>query len=110
MNGLTKILNEKTIAYWTPSFKRMFLHFFGFGCISKFINKRRFLGFLKRSGYNGEYYIATATIHHSPGERSIRSVISKHSTEELSCCQITLKEIGVFDGVPIYFAEKRLTN
>ena len=96
---MVKIVNEKEVAIWSPSFNWGMLDVISLG----FLNKWRFLRFLKKHGHRGSLFIFNALIYISPHEKVLRSVVSAISPDEVSKSFVTLTEIGEFDGATIYF-------
>jgi len=99
---MVKIVNEKEVTLWSPSLNWAMLDAISLG----FINKWRFLRFLKKHGYRGNLFIVNAFIYLSPYEKELRPVVSAISPDEVSKSFVTLKEIGKFDGETIYFLEQ----
>ena len=99
---MLKIVNEKEVALWSPSYNWAMLDVIGLG----FINKWRFLRFLKKHGYKGKLFLLSSFTRFSLGENEIRTVISVVSPYEMSGLKVTLTEIGVFDGETIYFLKQ----
>ena len=99
---MVKIVNAKEVALWSPSLNWAMLDVIGLG----FINKWRFLRFLKKHGYSGSLFIVNAFIYLSLYEKELRTVVSAISPDEVSKSFVTLKEIGKFDGETIYFLER----
>ena len=103
-----KIVNAKELVIWSPSLNWAMLDAISLG----FINKWRFLRFLKKHGYRGNLFIVNAFIYLSPYEKELRPVVSAISPDEVSKSFVTLKdfvtlkEIGKFDGETIYFLEQ----
>jgi len=99
---MVKIVNEKEVAIWSPSYNWAMFDVIKLG----FINKWRFLRFLKKHGYKGKLFLLSSFTRFSLGENEIRTVISVVSPYEMSGLKVTLTEIGVFDGEVKLFVRK----
>ena len=104
---MTKILNDKEVEFWSSfSSWASMLDMVGLG----FINKWRFLRFLRRNGYEGDYCLVNSMIRYSPNVVEIRTVLCKPDNFEYiathPCFIQQLKKVGNFDGVEICFIEK----
>ena len=103
---MVKILNEKEVEVWAQNLRWAMLRVIGL----KFINKWRFLRFLKKNGYEGDYYLVNSMIRYFPNEFEIRTVLCKPDNFEYiathPCYIQQLKKVGNFDGAEICFIEK----
>jgi len=107
---MTKILNEKEVELWAQNLRWGILDVIGL----RFINKWRFLRFLKKNGYEGDYCLVNSMIRYSLVEYGIRTVLCKPESSEYiathPCSVVQLEKVGNFDGAEIFFVEIKDSN
>ena len=109
---MTKILNDKEVEFWSSfSSWASMLDMVGLG----FINKWRFLRFLRRNGYEGDYCLVNSMIRYpSSCMFEIRTVLCRpHSLEYVAthpCSVLQLEKVGNFDGAEVSFVEMKDSN